>query len=56
MMQKRKIPNRRCASGTITPIPIFAPVDRPEVADSTDVMFPELGALLVATERLLVDC
>ena len=56
MMQKRKIPNRRSASGTITPIPIFAPVNRPEVADSTDVMFPELGALLVATERLLVDC
>lgn len=35
-----------------TPMPAFAPVDRPEVVGPADVIFPELDAVLAAMEVL----
>jgi hypothetical protein len=41
--------------GTATTIPTFAPVDRPEVTGSNDVIIPELDGVLVAVEPLPGD-
>jgi hypothetical protein len=53
-MQKIRIPMRRTAIGTAIPMPIFAPVDK-LVADSRDILVPELVGVLVAMVGLLVD-